>query len=209
MQGKIEKIFYPNDLVFVLGGGVSVTDEQVKQIKDYFIIGTNGAVLFGSWIDILFFGDSRFYNWSQEHIDNFPNRVITCAANNIFKDHAKVEQLGRKEDLNDPICWDKRKVCWPTNEGGNTGASALALACKLGSKNIVLLGFDFQQTQDKHNFHNLSEAHHKPRSDIYNRFYQHFEAIKNEADKYDILIRNATPNSKLDLFPTVDIKDFI
>lgn len=209
MQAKIEKIFEPNDLVFVLGGGVSVTEEQVEKIKDYFIIGTNGAVLFGSWIDILFFGDSRFYNWSQEYIDKFPNRVITCAPNNTFKDHAKIEQLRRYESLKHPICWKKDTVCWPTNKGSNTGASALALACKLGSKNIVLLGFDFQQTQDKHNFHNLSETHHKPKPDIYNQFYQHFKAIKEEADQYNILIRNATPNSQLDLFPKIDIKDFV
>ena len=209
MLTKIEPILEPDQLVFVLGGGPSVTEEAAKKISDYFIVGTNGAVIFKDWVNVVYFGDLRFYKWAQEYIDEFPGRVITACNKDTFKDHAKVEVLKKYEHLDHPICWDKDKICWPTNKGHNTGATAIALACKLGAKNIILYGFDFQTKEERHNYHYLSEAHHTPRKDIYQRFYPHFEAIKKKADQKGICIRNATPETKLDLFPKVALDEVL
>lgn len=202
-ERTMRPIFTPSDKVFVLGGGPSLNETDLDKIKSYPVIGTNAAVFLGDWVDCIFFGDERFYNWYPDALENFPNRVITCAVQH--KDNPNFEYLEKvpapeQTKKADPIVWNKKKIAWFTNKGGNAGASAIALACKLGAKQIILLGFDFKTKEGRHNYHNYHN--HTPDKNIYqNKFSIHFNRLAEETERLGIKVVNATPDSALDVFP--------
>ena len=207
----IESIFTPDQKIIVLGGGPSLGEMDLEPIKSYPVIGTNAAVFLGDWVDIIFWGDDRFYRWYPNALENFPNRVIHCATQ--YKDHPKFEYLEKvpapeQTKKIDPIVWNKNKIAWFTNRGGNAGASAIALSLKLGAKQIILLGFDFKTKNGKHNYH--SYHNHTPDKSIYqNKFLIHFERLAEETERLGIQVINATPDSALDVFPKNKLENLI
>lgn len=207
----MKPIFTPDDTVFVLGGGPSLKDMDLEKIKSYPVIGTNASVFLGDWVDIVFFGDERFYSWHPEALENFSNRVITCAVQ--LKNHQKFEYLEKvpaseQTKKADPIVWNKKKIAWFTNKGGNAGSSAVALACKMGAKQIILLGFDFKTKEGRHNYHDYHN--HTPDKNIYqNEFLTHFKRLAEETERLGIQVINATPDSALDVFPKKTLEEVV
>ena len=208
-EKSMRPIFTPSDKVFVLGGGPSINETNLDPIKSYPVIGTNASVFLGDWVDIVFFVDDRFYNWHSEAIDNFPNRVIHCCSN--YKDKFEyLEKVPAPSQVAkaDPIVWNKKKIAYFTNNGGNAGASAIALACKLGAKQIILLGFDFKTKGGRHNYHDYHN--HTPQKNIYQqKFLIQFKRLAEETERLGIRIINATPDSALDVFPQESLEDLV
>jgi len=191
---------FNNKTVYIIGGGPSIQDTDLAPLYNKPCIGVNCAFNLGTWIDIIFFGDCRTYNWQEDKFEQWPNRLITKCAS--LKDHPKIEYIPECEKHS--ICLNHKAIAWPCGKGANSGAAAINLAIHLGAKKIVLVGFDMKKQGDKHNFHDLYKKHHTPKDDVYNKFQKHFLNIAKETN---IEIINANPNSALKAFPKDNLKN--
>jgi len=100
---------------------------------------------------------------------------------------------------------------------GNSGLSAISLAYHFGVRKIVLIGFDMKVRNGETNFHRDHEKmglNHK-RKDLesaqkdYVRFLRRTKAIAADAKRLKMEIVNATPDSAIEVFPFVDLKEAV
>ena len=118
--------------VCVLGGGPSVQAFDIDLLKPIKTIGCNDAYKFGpEVVDILLFGDEKWYRYHQRGLGLFTNLIVTNCEKLSGEEH--VLRLPRKSSgfHVDALGWN-----------GNTGASAINLALLMGARTIVLVGFD-------------------------------------------------------------------
>ena len=168
-------------------------------IKDKHVIGVNNAYLLGSWVDICWFGDCRWWNWHKEKVREFPGLVATCCVSLVDKyQRLKVVQRGKPRGI------EKRanQVSW----NSNSGASVINFAYHLGAKRLVLLGYDMRRVDDNTNWHS---DHPCPDKNPYARFLKRFPLIAKDAKALKLEIVNASPGSALDVFPIVRLEEVL
>ncbi len=184
---------------FILGGGPSLKDVDLSLIKNEYVIAVNEAHRLGTWIKIWMFCDGDIFKNHREDIEKWPNRIVSCSK--ATQHHKKIEYYQRcKKHM---ICFEPGKLAFPSGMA-NSGATAINLAIREGFDNIVLLGFDMKTVNGKHHYHDYYKK--QPRDDAYSRFMLHFEAIAKETD---VTILNANPDSALNCFPKVELKDIL
>ena len=185
---------------FIIGGGPSIKDTNLDLVKDRYVIGVNAAFRLGTWVNVCFFGDNRFYQNQISYLEKWPNRIVSCAPK--AKNNKKIEYLKRCQKH--PLCTERDKIYFPSR-GANSGAAAINLAIREGAKEVILLGFDMQTVNGQHNYHKYHN--HNPNDKVYDRFIQSFENIAKELK--NVKVYNATPGSKLKCFPKVDLNEII
>lgn len=184
---------------FIIGGGPSIARMDLSPIKQEFVIATNEAFRLGKWISLWFFSDSDIFKNHRQDIEKWPNRIVSCSG--AAKNNKKIEYYQRcKQHM---ICFEPSKLAFPSGMA-NSGATAINLAIREGFDTIVLLGFDMKAVDGRHHYHDYYKK--SPREDAYSRFMLHFEAIAEETDK---TILNATPDSALNCFPKIVLKDIL
>ncbi len=218
----IPRIWEGSD-VWILGGGPSVPIEfnipdqviqkvikgsspalyspYMEKLHSKHVIGINVAYLIGTWIDIVFFGDTKFWLERQNSLANFPGIKVSCHSGVNKFDWVKY----CPHDKNHPkgISMVPGRVSW--NE--NSGAAAISLAAQSGAKRIILLGFDM-----KLNGNNQQHWHNIYGKSTSKRFYAHmigFKQIAIDAKKLGIEIINASPDSAIQEFKKVKVKDIL
>jgi len=194
VKWNIPKIWSRDTTVFIIGGGPSINDLDLSLIHDKFVIGVNDAYQFGDWVDFTFFGD---YPWFQKHQKALCNyRGLVCSSN------AKTENIPwvrTSRRIRDGLSQKPDALAWC----GNSGASAVNLATLLGAGTIVLLGFDMKVGKDRQaNWH--PSFNPSPNTDVYPRFIRNFKNLSIEAEKLNIKILNANPDSALPYFEFCD-----
>lgn len=171
------------------------------------IIGLNKAVLLGEWVDIVYFGDSRFLNWQREALKARRGWVVSCATGmekfKWIKTLKRCANRGQGINFN----WPRDQVGW----FGNTGASAINLAAWLGAKTIYLLGFDGDYNKQDivdNNWHKCYPVGYptdlKSANRIYNGFRNSFRTIAESLRDTDVYVKNVTPNSQINDFMQMD-----
>lgn len=185
---------------FIIGGGPSIKETNLDLVKDRYVIGVNAAFRLGTWVNVCFFGDNRFYQNQISYLEKWPNRIVSCAPK--AKNNKKIEYLKRCQKH--PLCTERDKIYFPSR-GANSGAAAINLAIREGAKEVILLGFDMQTVNGQHNYHKYHN--HNPNDKVYDRFIQSFENIAKELK--NVKVYNATPGSKLKCFPKVDLNEII
>jgi len=193
-----------NSSTFIIGGGPSIKNQDLSLIKDKHIIGCNAAIYLGNWINILFFGDQKFYdadiNPHKEAVDNFPNKVISCSKFAVNKENIEYWPSDDKNPLG-----KEGYLPW-ADHGGNTGCAAIALAYKLGFKQILLLGYDMKPVNGFHNYHDHYIKH--PHNNIYKKFEKPIIRLAKELEgKVEVI--NLTPESELKCFPQDKLEKYI
>ena len=195
-------------------GHSSLLSPYLEPIHDKKVIGVNNAYQIGDWIDVLFFGDCSWYLYHKKKLAAWPGLKVSCCprfANRPKNDPEGIKYLYKDRGHTSGVSKNKKKVSW----NKNSGAAAINLAVHLGVKRIVLLGFDMKLDEDSKQWWH-SGHHHVPRKQGDNRkpkpFKRHltgFPAIKRDTDELGVEILNANPESKIDVFPKVDIKDYL
>ena len=184
---------------FILGGGPSLKDVDLPLIKNEYVYGINESYRLGPFVNTWFFADGDIFKNHREDIEKWHGRIVSCSK--ATKHHKKIEYYQRcKKHM---ICFEHGKLAFPSDMA-NSGATAINLAIREGFDNIVLLGFDMKTVKGKHHYHNYYKK--QPRDDAYSRFMLHFEAIAKETD---VTILNANPDSALNCFPKVELKDIL
>jgi len=183
---------------------ISAYSPYLSAIHQKHIIGVNIAYLLGNWVEIVFFGDNNFYFTQMEGLAKFPGLKITCNPNaDKIADNSvkRLGRLGHKGISNNPSY-----VCW----NGNSGAAAISVAANAGAKRIILLGFDMKLVNNEQHWHRMYKR--KKKDAPYLPFHRHivgFPQIAKDARRMGIEILNASPDSAIEVFRKVTVKEIL
>jgi len=140
---------WPDSTVFVVGGGPSLTMEQLETLRQhkaeghYRVLGINKAFELGGWVDAVYFGDKKYYDkFRKKMVQFYPGLLVStvpqCERDRyvkyVGKDRKKRHGISERPDA---ICWNK-----------NSGCSGINLAYLFGATHIILLGFDMAPMPD-------------------------------------------------------------
>lgn len=219
--------------VWIIGGGPSVIEqfdipstivEQVRNkekdissfspylssFHDKHIIGINMAFKLGSWVDIMMFGDFKFFATSRKEIADFSGIKVSCHKRFRGAEFAGENIRHYSRSLDRGLTTAPDKIVWH----GNTGAASINLAYHLGAKRVFLLGFDMDlNTEGYQHFHNEytmpGEAgkKQKDKSLPFARHSRGFPDIAKAARKLDMQIINVSPNSKINSFQKMTVEE--
>ena len=233
MNWKVPRIWEDGD-VWILGGGPSVAEQfdipkeivesvragtsplnvfspYLSPLHNKHVIGINVAYQIGDWIDMVFFGDSGFYLSHRPKLALFPGVKVTC--HNGARSESWVKYLGRDGRKPRGISSAPNLVSW----NGNSGASAISVAAWSGAKRIILLGFDMKLSTDNHqHWHDAYKRgvinvndERKRRKLPFDRHLRGFPEIAEDAKRMGITILNASPDSAIQCFEKICVKDII
>lgn len=191
--------------VYVLGGGSSLLQENLSLIHGERVIGVNDAFVMGDWVDMVWFGDPRWYEWNEQEMIQFGGLKACCCEimRKVPSANVKVLDRGKKMGL------EERAEYISFNY--SSGGSAVNLATKLGANRVVLLGFDMKPDKDGQYW--WHDRHHVKKFDIdpYPRFIEAFEHIGKEARGLGIEIVNSTMCSLIpkEFIPKMPLEEVI
>jgi hypothetical protein len=193
---------WPDGECFILGGGPSLANVDVGRLKGRRVIAVNQAFRLGAWIDVLFFGDCRWWNANQADLLKFAGLKVTTCIQHVDKPGIKVV---KRRNSPQGLSFDPGTLAWNLS----SGACAINLAVHLGVKRIVLLGFDMRKVEERHNWHDLYQKPSNPRRNPYPRFLKPFPHIAEALRRKHIECVNACPGSGLTEFPVVDPEEVL
>jgi hypothetical protein len=233
MSWKIPRIWEGED-VWVLGGGPSVAiqfgvPKKVVQsviegtlsitifssymvpIHDKHVIGVNVAYKIGDWVDAMFFGDISFLYAQSENLCNFSGLKLSC--HHAAAKYPWVKFIEKDRDHPRGISSRPDRISW----NANSGAAAISVAAWAGAKRILLLGFDMQLSADKmQHFHDeykrgkiVDEGKRRKWDGAFNRHLIGFGQIAQDAKKMGIEILNVNPDSAINEFKKVNLRDVL
>lgn len=200
MFWEIPRIWNNSD-VYVLGGGKSLSTFNFNMLKGKNCVGCNDNYLLGpEIIEFVCFGDCNwFLKYHKDQLKKFEATVITNNNNDKISSWVK-----RCQKTDHRLTLAEDSLCWFQN----TGIMAVELACKLGAKNVYLLGFDMKLTDAQANYYNNLKD--KPNALLYPRFLKMFKLF--EAQRKSMFpavnIVNLTESSDLDLYVKKSRKEF-
>ena len=193
---------WPGGECFILGGGPSLRGFDIEQLKGRRVIAVNNAYKMANWIDVMFFGDCRWWNVHAKNLLNFAGLKVTTCAQHLDKPGIKVI---KKRNSPTGISNDRGIVTWNLS----SGACAINLAVHFGVKSIVLLGYDMKKDGEAHNWHNDHVNSKNLKRNPYQRFMRNFPAIAESLRRTHIKCVNANPDSALEVFPKVCLEDVL
>jgi len=184
---------------------ISAFSPYMKALHDKHVIGVNQAFRLGGWVDMTFIGDPGFLKENKDCLWDWKNLKVHCAPK-MEEYYYWIKKMDRNRKQKHGICSKPGLVSW----NGNSGAAAISLAVQLGVKQIILLGFDMNKTEQGTHWHNL----YNERGDIqvrktFQRYMGSFPAIQKDAEKLGVEILNASPESSIEVFPKINVKDII
>jgi hypothetical protein len=189
--------FYPQEIVYIYGGGSSLKDFDNSLLKNKFVIGCNDAYQFGAeLINVLTFADSKWWTGFGK---------VKGHGGRVLESYKGLVVSPVKVDPN--VHWIKRFPRGLHTDGVgfnfSTGALAVNLALLFGAKKVILLGIDMYRGKTKENnwhpsFHPGSVTSQK----TYDRHTEGFKNIKKDLSRVfpGCEIINANLDSKLECF---------
>ena len=204
---------WDGEVVALLAGGPSLTTEQVMQVRaaGAKIIAINDAYLLAPFAEILFFGDSRFWEW---HVSGIEKPLLRLSASQVRERFASfpgqkcsIEHGG--DNIRDDAVHMVRKKLFPIgNEFVRPGSAFLALhlAVLAGAKTVLLLGLDGGPNAD--GMTHWHGSHPKPSTEaVYEQQRRAFSAAEASIKAMGVRVINANPGSRLDSFPKMPLEN--
>jgi hypothetical protein len=192
----IDPIFL-GDTIFIVGGGPSLKDFDFELLRDKTVIAVNKAFMSIPFAQVLYWSDTRFYEWFPKEIDAFTGIKVTCRPEPKRSDVINLLNTGKT---------GLETMSYGLRDGGNSGYAAINLAYHLGAKRIVLLGFDMQNTTKQTHWHDgyVSTADTSVMERI---MLPSFETIVEPLEKRKVKVYNASQVSKITCFPKISIEE--
>lgn len=194
--------------------GPEIYSPYLSPIQDRHVIGVNAAYLIGTWIDFIVFGDNGFYRKNRTNLLNYPKPVISVTKGAGVQFDSGIKLVRRHNKKSSGLVLDNpRFICW----NGNSGASAINVAYHMGARRIILLGFDMNLDSNlsQHwHIHYASAGRDKKDKNFKKRlpFHRHlkgFPDIARDAKKAGVEILNVSPDSAIQDFPKVNLKEVL
>lgn len=220
---------------WIIGGGPSlaeqfdIPEEVIQNVKDGIaplqafspylsaihkkhIIGINVAYMLGDWVDMMFFGDKRFFLERRRRLAEFPGLKVSChqTLNHARYKADRIKYLVKDRNKPKGISFDSRKVSW----NANSGAAAISIAAHTGVSRIILLGFDMKmndaEEQHWHKEYMKDKSYKMPPTKLpFERHLIGFNHIMKDAKKLGIEIINACPDSAITQFRKTTVKELL
>lgn len=187
----------------------SVYSSYMSFLHDKHVIGINVAYMLGEWIDLVFFGDSSFFEKHMQALAKFPGLKASCHP--IVEKYPWVKFLPR--NTKHPLGISSNPNCVSWNH--NSGSAAISIAANSGAKRIFLLGFDMTlSTTARQHWHDVykrgvinTEKSRKSVAGSFSRHLHGFPQMAIDAKKLGIEIINVCPESTITQFKKVSLKD--
>lgn len=194
---------FPQESVYVLGGGPSLKDFDFSRLAVKFVVGCNDAYKLGDEIvDVLFWGDAGWWRTHRDRvIQRYSGVVVSC--NSRARKDDRVCYITRKS-RGLANADDSRGIAW----NFSSGAASTNLALRFGARYVILLGFDMKLGGDgSANWHPNEVSMPNPNS--YNRFLRGFQSIRDALpEKFpESTIINANLDSAMEFFPKMDLEE--
>lgn len=173
-------------------------------LHDKNVIGTNIAFMLGDWVSVLYFCDARFFFTFRNEILQFRNLKVTCVGhitNEVQHLTTNIKRL--KRDYKSGLSSSPDTINWNWNSGG----AAINFAVSAGAKRILLLGYDMKEVDGATHWHGKYPS--KTHRAGFRMFMKHYPVIAEDAKKRKVEILNVSPDSALDVFPKVSLKDVL
>lgn len=195
---------WPDGECFILGGGPSLEEVDLSLLEGKRVIAVNNAYELGAW-DVLLYGDCGWPTYEGTEKKPHKEILLQWAGLKVHpcQNAEKLPGIKTMPRRNRPngICRNPQKLAWNLN----SGACAINLAFHFGVKRIVLLGFDLQEVDGRHNWHMDHPHADRAKFNPYERFRQPFPDIARDLEELGVECLNATPGSALDVFPIVTL----
>lgn len=227
--------------VVCIATGPSLTPEQVALVERWRAAGgcraiaINDAYLYAPWADALYFADVRWWQWQDEgRMRLGPLKMTSFEVQQRFREFAgmriSIENAGQR--VPDPRVIVLKNFSIPDGSparpggtmgrlsqdptgifaGQNSGYQAIGCAVLLGSKRIVLLGYDMKaKTLPGGELLHHCWGNHPVPSDqgAYRQWRDEYARMAVTARLNGIEIVNATADSDLDCFPMVRLESLV
>lgn len=201
---EINKDLYKDKTVIILGGGPSLNELDVNLLKNTQFIVVNSACRkvskFAIKDDILYFSDNSWNeNWPNLTL-SWPGIVVTSNRNT----KARLGNLVNRLNINDLTNFMEVKSDYVQASSGHTAA---CLGVYLGSKKIILIGFECKFINGK------SHGHDDYRMDdtgpFKNRFLPGWKGLSLRFKELGVQVINSTPDSEIKDFEYMDLEKAI
>lgn len=234
MTWRVPKLWEGGEC-WILGGGPSLTrqfdipDKVVQDvlrkelppnayssymsaIHEKHVIAVNMAFKIGDWIDMVFWGDKKWYLTNRAEVALFKGLKVTCHpyfANGRFPNE-NIKCVAKDNTRPKGISTSNTAVSW----NSNSGSAAISIAVHMGATKIILVGFDMKLDEDaKQHWHSeygaMNRKDAKPGSLPFNRHLLGFPHIARDALAMGVTIINACPDSAIPDFPRMSVKDIL
>ena len=195
--------------VFAGKRGIDSYGPYLHPIHNQHVIGVNAAYLLGNWVSVCYFGDRSFFAENMKPLAAWPNLIVTNAALSPSRGlHYQTGIKKLKTGSAEGLSLDPKEIYW----GRSSGAAAINFATLAGAIRIVLLGYDMNAVDVNGSRYTHWHKHYgkyRVSKVAFAKFLKHFPAIARDAEKRGIEILNASPDSAIDCFKKVKLKDVL
>jgi hypothetical protein len=191
---RVEPI-WTGETVYIIGGGPSLINFNWDSLNGKKTIAINKAILSYPIANVLYWTDTRVYNWYKEDIDRFKGLKYTIRHHVTYSPDIKVLRKGNKfglEESKDALC-----------HGNNSGYAAINLAYLLGAKKIILLGYDMKNNGTTSHYHDGYPVPVTGDNIYKNQFIPGFDVLANLLKQKNVDVYNASLHSALTVWPKI------
>jgi hypothetical protein len=191
---------WPNETVFIVCGGPSVASQPIERLRGRRVIAVNSSFTAVPFADVLFFGDSRWWQQNRRKAVGFGGLVVTSSP---AVEDPRVKQL-RHGSFHIGLSADPQELC----VGRTSTQGAMNLAVHFGASRIVLIGADMQSAEDGRTHHH--DPHPWPQNPgCWDEQMKHMGLIVGPLASLGIEVLNASPVSRLPWWPKVSLADVL
>ena len=189
---------FANETIYIIGGGPSLKNFDVKTLIGKKTIAINKAIIYHPTAKVLYWTDGRFYTWFKNEVDNYKGLKFALKPGSQYTRDIQVLRKGKTHGLEE----DPQVLA----HGFNSGHAAINLAYHLGAARIILLGFDMGNDGTQTHFHDGYPTRAAGDKIYHEKFLPGFKQLNVEIKTKGIEIYNASPYSRLNIFPKITIE---
>jgi hypothetical protein len=187
---------FPGSTIVCIGGGPSLTQEDVDACFGWPCIAIKEAIQLAPWASVLYSSDARWFNYAKrEHAQAW---CLETTVNPAFA--APLQNTG--------------ELGLETNATGlrtgrSSGYAAINLAAHLGASRIVLLGYDYKPgpTGQRNWFGDRPASYWRAMPPYDDSIMRCWPSIVQPLEALGIEVVNATPGSALTMFPQMSLAE--
>jgi hypothetical protein len=210
VYGKINKPWWDDKPVAVIGGGPSLLGFDFEQLRGAHLLAVKGCIFDIPWADAGFGLDMpRFMEWRNK-LTSVQSRVYWAVPEDQLartgpppaKNITYLKRLDGQNMSRDP---------GEIYGGGTSGFGAIQICLHKKAKTIILFGYDYDGQYDAlHGFRNNDQHYEKRRAQNFanwEAWATHFEVYIPYLREQGIQILNACPASAIACFQKITIED--
>jgi hypothetical protein len=210
VYGKINKPFWDDKPVAVVGGGPSLVGFDFEQLRGAHVLAVKGSIFDIPWADAGFGLDMPRYKEWRDKLAHVQSRVYWAVPED------QLERTGPPPSKNITFLkrLDGQNLSDDPGEiygGGTSGFGAMQICIHKRAKQIVLFGFDYEGAFDAPVGFRHNDRHYEKRraQDQYNwqAWATHFSIYTPYLNKHGISVANACPSSAIACFQKVTLQD--